>query len=191
MYDDTLTIYPKQIAFPPVRNQHELLMVTLFMQMNCSCARVSRMFDMRRDELGVYRFVSRNDDEHHLFHQDDFDMEEDHYHAQFSRTIDDVKLGQILSILERYNLITSEEHERFISAYRVANTIPAAEQLVQSTTVANEKAEPALAAIIPKQSETVLGGESVRGYSGLFFAPTASQPDDEPKEYLSLCPGKS
>ncbi|ARB93590.1 hypothetical protein [Legionella longbeachae] len=125
LYDNTLTVYTKsKMSFPPIRTELDLLMVLLFSQMDCVSAQIDKMFDMRKNELGVYRFVHRDDYDHHLYHQDNFNMDDNHYHAQFAKTIDEIKLEDILGILEKHNLISSEEHESFIRAYHEANTIP-------------------------------------------------------------------
>ncbi|KTD08985.1 hypothetical protein Lgra_2220 [Legionella gratiana] len=125
LYDNTLTVYPKSKLppLPPIRDEFSLLMVLLFSQMDCMSARINDMFDMRKNELGVYRFVHRDDLDHYLYHQDTFSMDDNHYHAQFEKTIDELKLEDILSILEKHALISSEEHESFVKAYHEANTL--------------------------------------------------------------------
>ncbi|KTD61287.1 hypothetical protein Lsan_1849 [Legionella santicrucis] len=122
LYDNTLTVYSKS-KMPPINNQLDLLMVLLFSQMDCVSAKINDMFDMDQNELGVYRFVHREDSDHALYHQDNLDMDYNHYHAQFSKTIDEIKLEDILGILEKHTLITSEEHTSFLKAYHEANTL--------------------------------------------------------------------
>ncbi|WP_058480266.1 hypothetical protein [Legionella waltersii] len=127
LFNDTLTVYPKSTGpkkLPVIRNEFELLLAVLFMQMDCASAEINTFFMTKDTELGVYRFVHRNDSDHALYHQDDFDMEDDHYHAQFDKTIDATKLDSICSILERENIITSDEHASFIKAFKEANTLP-------------------------------------------------------------------
>ncbi|VEB37644.1 Uncharacterised protein [Legionella sainthelensi] len=125
LYDNTLTIYSKsKISLPPIRTELDLLMVLLFSQMDCVSAQINDMFDMAKNELGVYRFVHRDDIDHDLYHQDNFNMEDSHYHAQFAKTIDEMKLEDILGILEKHALISSGEHASFIKAYHEANTLP-------------------------------------------------------------------
>ncbi|AMP91462.1 hypothetical protein AXF37_02100 [Legionella pneumophila subsp. pascullei] len=127
LYNDTLTVYPKSSVLPKpiqIRSELDLLMVLLFSKMDCNSAQVDQFFMMRSNELGVYRFIHRDDHDHDLYHQDEFSMDENHYHAQFDKTIDESKLENILGILEKHSLISSEEHTSFIEAYHKANTLP-------------------------------------------------------------------
>ncbi|HAT1772528.1 TPA: hypothetical protein RG395_001456 [Legionella pneumophila] len=126
LYNDTLTVYPKSSVLPKpiqIRSELDLLMVLLFSQMDCNSAQVDKFFMMRSNELGVYRFIHRDDHDHDLYHQDEFSMDDNHYHAQFDKTIDESKLENILGILEKHSLISSEEHTSFIDAYHKANTL--------------------------------------------------------------------
>ncbi|HAT1721179.1 hypothetical protein SCZ71_10755 [Legionella pneumophila serogroup 1] len=126
LYNDTLTVYPKSSALPKpiqIRSELDLLMVLLFSQMDCNSAQVDQFFMMRSNELGVYRFIHRDDSDHDLYHQDEFSMDDNHYHAQFDKAIDEIKLENILGILEKHSLISSEEHVNFIEAYHKANTL--------------------------------------------------------------------
>ncbi|HAT7073901.1 TPA: hypothetical protein JAN90_14275 [Legionella pneumophila] len=131
LYNDTLTVYPKSSALPKpiqIRSDLDLFeldlhMVLLFSQMECNSAQVKQFFMMRSNELGVYRFIHRDDTDHDLYHQDEFSMDDNHYHAQFDKTIDENKLENILGILEKHSLISSEEHVSFIEAYHKANTL--------------------------------------------------------------------
>ncbi|APF02254.1 Uncharacterised protein [Legionella pneumophila] len=127
LYNDTLTVYPKSSVLPKpiqIRSELDLLMVLLFSQMDCNSAQVDQFFMMRSNELGVYRFIHRDDHDHDLYHQDEFSMDDNHYHAQFDKTIDESKLENILGILEKHSLISSEEHVSFIDAYHKANALP-------------------------------------------------------------------
>ncbi|MBI2786322.1 MAG: hypothetical protein HYX60_08490 [Legionella longbeachae] len=121
LYDDTLTVYTK--PFPNEFNDPQI-MVLVFSTMLCSNAHIDNFFMTQQNELGVYRFVKHNDSNHHMYHQDNFDRKVKHYHAQFKSSIDTSKLEEILSILEKYSLITSQEHDSFLNAYQEANTLP-------------------------------------------------------------------
>ncbi|HAU4072849.1 TPA: hypothetical protein F7Z67_07445 [Legionella pneumophila] len=126
LYNDTLTVYRKSSVLPKpiqIRSELDLLMVLLFSQMDCNSAQVDQFFMMRSNELGVYRFIHRDDTDHDLYHQDEFSMDDNHYHAQFDKAIDEIKLENILGILEKHSLISSEEHVSFIEAYHKANTL--------------------------------------------------------------------
>ncbi|HAT9452185.1 TPA: Dot/Icm T4SS effector LegA7, partial [Legionella pneumophila subsp. pneumophila] len=99
LYNDTLTVYPKSSVLPKpiqIRSELDLLMVLLFSQMDCNSAQVDQFFMMRSNELGVYRFIHRDDTDHDLYHQDEFSMDDNHYHAQFDKAIDESKLENIL-----------------------------------------------------------------------------------------------
>ncbi|WP_131794858.1 hypothetical protein [Fluoribacter gormanii] len=139
LYNDTLTVYPKpslqQSSLPPVKDELSLLFLLLFSKMNCSSAEVGNFFMQRSNELGVYRFVHREDADHYLYHQDDFEMEDDHYHAQFAITINEGKLDSILDVLQKYSIISEEEHKSFVKAYHEANTIPKEELATKQTSV--------------------------------------------------------
>ncbi|MCW8400196.1 hypothetical protein OQJ26_15535 [Legionella sp. PATHC038] len=153
LYNDTLTVYPKpdlskSLPLPPVKNELSLLFLLLFSQMDCVSAEVDHFFMERKNELGVYRFVHRDDPDHYLYHQDNFKMDDNHYHAQFSISIDEKKLDSILSTFEKYSIISTDEHTRFIKAYHDANTLPQVTlQTLESTPVA---VVPKPVAIVPE-----------------------------------------
>ncbi|WP_454781168.1 hypothetical protein [Legionella sp. WA2022007384] len=126
LYDNTLTVYPKPDLqkLPPVKDELSLLFLLLFSKMDCVSAEVDTFFMERANELGVYRFVHRDDLDHYLYHQDGFQMDDNHYHAQFAISIDERKLDSILDILQKYSIISEDEHTSFVKAYHDANTIP-------------------------------------------------------------------
>ncbi|KTC79999.1 hypothetical protein Lche_2019 [Legionella cherrii] len=142
LYNDTLTVYPKpdlskSLPLPPVKDELSLLFLLLFSQMDCVSAEVDHFFMERKNELGVYRFVHRDDPDHYLYHQDSFKMDDNHYHAQFSVSIDEKKLDSILTTFEKYSIISNEEHTRFLQAYHDANTVAqVTQQTLESTPVA-------------------------------------------------------
>jgi hypothetical protein len=76
------------------------------------------------EKLGFQRYIYRYDRGHDLYHQDDFKLDDVHYHAQFAATIDEVKLEEMISIFEKYNMVTAAEHEQFIKAFHDANNLP-------------------------------------------------------------------
>ncbi|WP_348645842.1 hypothetical protein [Legionella maioricensis] len=127
LYDNTLTVYskPTKSKAPSQKDtKMDLLFLLLFSEMGCESAEVDTIRMVLKNELGVYRFVHRQDSDHHLYHQDNFDMNVMHWHAQFKKTIDEVKLEDILGILEKNSLISAEEHISFMKAYHEANTLP-------------------------------------------------------------------
>ncbi|WP_019215496.1 hypothetical protein [Legionella tunisiensis] len=121
LFDNTLTVYPKQNrSFKPNNNR--------FFQsssnMNYTNVRVGVLFMKYGKELGIDRFVHRGDPDHYLLHQDSFRPEDNHYHWMFAETIDESKLNEILDTLEGYALITSQEHNRCMRDYQMANMLP-------------------------------------------------------------------
>lgn len=80
-------------------------------------------------ELGVKRFVHREDDDHSYYHQDDFDLDNTHYHAQFAVTMTVQLLNKILRVFEKHKLVTNQERLNFIKAYHQANVLPPKESL--------------------------------------------------------------
>ncbi|PWY54792.1 hypothetical protein DGG96_14920 [Legionella qingyii] len=145
LYNDTLTVYPKpslqQSSLPPVKDELSLLFLLLFSKMNCVSAEVNNFFMHRSNELGVYRFVHRDDADHYLYHQDDFEMEDDHYHAQFAIAINEGKLDSILDVLQKYSIISEEEHKSFVKAYHEANAIPKEDLATKQTSVVTPAAK--------------------------------------------------
>ncbi|HAT8179138.1 TPA: hypothetical protein JA361_06585 [Legionella pneumophila] len=188
LYNDTLTVYPKSSVLPKpiqVRSELDLLFVLLFSQMDCNSAQVDQFFMMRKSELGVYRFIHRDDSDHDLYHQDDFSMDDNHYHAQFDKTIDESKLENILGILEKHSLISSEEHVSFIEAYHKANTLPKDTPKLDTTmpspspastpSVKTEKKQPVLT---EKETESLTTFAGLR--VGFFLTPSKSTPKSQP-----------
>lgn len=101
LYDDTITIYLKDDNQDDIDN-----------------------FCTTAINLNASHYVNRYNSKHNLYHQDNFDKKSRHTHAQFENTIDIKKLREILSILEKAALITSQEHNSFIKAYHEANPLP-------------------------------------------------------------------
>ena len=124
LYKDTLTIYPKSnITHTQAHDELSQLMFSLFSQMDCMVMNVDAFFEMRANELGIRRYIDNNDSQHHLYHQDNFDRNNTHIHAQFEKTIDATKFKDILKLLKKHSLISAEEYKHVIIAYREANTL--------------------------------------------------------------------
>ncbi len=134
LYKDTLTVYPKSDNQLNPRSEFELLLLIMFAQMDCQSMQVNQFFLQCSKELGVYRFVHREDTDHDQYHQDSFDPEQSHYHAEFKEVIGKAKLIDILSILEKHKLISSDEQSGFLKAYDEANTLPSKSTSSLSTT---------------------------------------------------------
>ncbi|KTC83754.1 hypothetical protein [Legionella cincinnatiensis] len=189
LYDNTLTVYTKsKMSFPPIRTELDLLMVLLFSQMDCVSAQIDKMFDMRKNELGVYRFVHRDDNDHNLYHQDNFNMEDNHYHAQFSKTIDEIKLEDILGILEKHTLITAEEHESFLKAYHEANTLPldvpsSKKEVVKEESEVVKGITPSEKLPVKKKDDEVTFGGFKRGF---FLNLSTTKTNEDPKKSVGM-----
>jgi hypothetical protein len=75
------------------------------------------------DAIGRPTFVHRDALDHHIYHEDNFNMDDTHYHMKFSRVLDESTLDRIFSIFVQFALVTNEEKARFLTAYKQANVI--------------------------------------------------------------------
>ena len=107
LYNDTLTVYPKPspTQTTPAIMDFETYIMKAFYGMNCNSIKVNKLFIHNKNELGIARFIHREDTDHYLYHQDGFNRDSDHYHAQFKNIINEAKLEEILTILEKYSII--------------------------------------------------------------------------------------
>ena len=122
LFDDTLTIYPKKTG-----SKHTSLFILpwgiMAREMECEYIEVARAMEYHPYELGIIRFVHRNDADHMRYHSDSFSLESEHYHCQFAKTIDAIKLKEITSILVKYDILSETERATFLSAYETATTL--------------------------------------------------------------------
>ena len=190
LYNDTLTVYPKSSFTPPPvsidpsnlnkLNDHDVmnfLMTVLFSEMDCMSAKVGRALTMEQNELGIYRFVHRDDPDHNLYHQDTFDLDNSHYHAQFRATIDELKLEAILAILQKHSLITLAEHNSFLNAYHTVNPLP------HDALVPVQKQSKSSQSVTPPAEEAKNESPKFAGLKrGFFQNPKANQKNSEPHE---------
>lgn len=101
LHDNTITLYPKRKGTKKIGYYPEV-------------SRASR----HHAELGKkVTFIRRKDVGHDHFHQDVFDRENQHFHMQFERTIDEPDLRDILDFLLRHKVITSQEKESFLKDF--------------------------------------------------------------------------
>lgn len=130
LYKNTLTIYPKSPNVAsvqltdksPLQIQQALSEIIQFEK--CQQRKVKSAVDLMAKELGVKRYVHREDNDHSCYHQDDFDLGHTHYHAQFAVTMTVQLLNKILRVFEKHKLITHQERLNFIKAYHQANVLP-------------------------------------------------------------------
>ncbi|OGT46741.1 MAG: hypothetical protein A3E83_03555 [Gammaproteobacteria bacterium RIFCSPHIGHO2_12_FULL_41_20] len=66
---------------------------------------------------GFDRTVQREDDDHALYHQDGFQIDNSHFHFKFLRRLTRAELVQIVDILASHQLLSAEERSAFLSAY--------------------------------------------------------------------------
>lgn len=71
-----------------------------------------------------YRFVQQYDEDHHLYHQDHFKRKKSHFHLNFyGHPIDEKRFEFIVGVFLERKIISSEEKDRLINAYRQANLL--------------------------------------------------------------------
>lgn len=133
-YNDTITLYPNKNGMKKnVVRQFEKEGTTQFVlcekEMKYRETRKLMHLDNELDRLGVSAFIHATDTNHALYHNDDFDQDHVHYHAQFSDTIDEQMLEKILHIFVENSLISFKEKERCLEAFKSASIV---EPFVQS-----------------------------------------------------------
>jgi hypothetical protein len=137
LFNDTITLYPKLNG-----NTHTETVIdyetlsSVCIQVGCVYEEAHEAISPRADRLGIKRFIHRDDPDHAQYHMDKFTMDDMHYHAQFAKTIDKLKLIEILTAFVKYDLLSSAEKESFISAYDLANELEFEALKVASKTVA-------------------------------------------------------
>lgn len=72
-----------------------------------------------RTDGDFQRYIHREDDDHQLFHADNFDMEEDHSHIKFKTNLTLSKLSQIAGIMASMDFISETEKNDFLNMYKM------------------------------------------------------------------------
>lgn len=72
-----------------------------------------------RTDGDFQRYIHRNDDDHQLFHADNFDMEENHSHIKFKMNLTLTKLSQIVGIMASMDFISEAEKNDFLNMYKM------------------------------------------------------------------------
>lgn len=128
LLDNTLSIYPKQSRSFNQRNNrfHQLSSPT-----NFTSFRVAVLFKTNKEELGITRVVGHTDPDVHLFHQNGFNHDDDHYHYMFAKTINESKLNEILDFLVENDLITSQEHNRLLKDYQKSCSLHDSNEIIK------------------------------------------------------------
>lgn len=71
--------------------------------------------DLQDDqELGPIRYIHREDDDHSLYHQDTFHMDDTHMHLKFKSQLTEKELNHLLQIFQDYQLISPFERNMFL-----------------------------------------------------------------------------
>ena len=104
MYD-TITVYPKY-------GQSDF-----FERQSAECNQFGK------SSLGILRFVHRKDVDHSQYHQDQFNLNNIHYHAQFDTLITEQKFDTIVTAFLHEGWITELEKSNLLDAYCAANVL--------------------------------------------------------------------
>ena len=164
LFDDTITLYPKLNG-----NTHTETVIdfstlnSICVQVGCVYKEVRKTISLQEDNLGIKRYINRDDPLHARYHMDNFTMDDRHYHAQFAKTIDKSKLIEILTAFVKYDVLSSAEKESFIKAYDVASELESEALKVASETVALKTSSP----LIPDKTSNFFAS---------FFATKATTP---------------
>ena len=143
LFDDTITLYPKLNG-----NTHTETVIdfstlnSICIQVGCVYKEVREAISTHADNLGIKRFIHRDDPLHARYHMDNFTMDDKHYHAQFAKTIDKLKLIEILTAFVKYDLLSSTEKESFIEAYEIASELESEALKVASETAVLKTSAP-------------------------------------------------
>ena len=116
LFDDTLTFYEK----PRVLSYNLVTDKILDITLKYESIQLNDFFDNHDKELGLYCYVQREHNDHDRYHQDIYDKNNPHRHVKFNQTIDVQKLDQILKILVKYNVISSNEQTNIMQAFKEA-----------------------------------------------------------------------
>ncbi len=138
---DTLTVYPVLPAKFNFRNGVAFpLFIMIFNAMN-ECRGLSYVMsgdytdDPRFKKLGKIRFVHRDCDDHNLYHQDKFNLHDDHSHIKFRNMLTHAQFMEIMNIFLKYEIISKDEKNQFIEKYETCfiNTRQALDEAISQT----------------------------------------------------------
>ncbi|OGV27735.1 MAG: hypothetical protein A3F18_00685 [Legionellales bacterium RIFCSPHIGHO2_12_FULL_37_14] len=121
---DTLTIYPK---FTLVEYNEVKLAINLCGKLAFVTASVpdltqegAELEDAQQEILQNNtdtRFIHRDDNDHDMYHHDNFLLDDNHYHLNFTHEITREKLDEVLSIYLDQNIITAAEKSDFLAKF--------------------------------------------------------------------------
>lgn len=110
LFGKTMTIYPKWQGVTV--NHHDP-----------HVAEVIKPINDAWEKLGDKKEIREFHPHHENFHQDDLSRNDWHTHIEFEEELDENKLTKILGEFVSSKLISSEEQQQFINAYRQANQL--------------------------------------------------------------------
>ncbi|WP_133127603.1 hypothetical protein [Legionella nagasakiensis] len=150
LFNDTITLYPKKTGGKS-RQLASLFGLPVFVEIDCYYAEVTNFtaeqfqiitYTHGATELGIRRFIHREDADHDQYHQDAFDRDETHMHAQFRAPIDEAKFRQVLTVFVDRNILSTEEKAHCLEAYRQANVVadPAEQKFMDQLLILHTKA---------------------------------------------------
>ncbi len=103
LFDDTITVYPKNYPKNSSQWAPELL----------------DLFQFHPNEFKNKDWVVRFDAKHHMYHKDNFSWDDTHYHIRYNKTIDEARLQKILAVFVKFNVISPIEEQSFLTVYRL------------------------------------------------------------------------
>ncbi|ETO92219.1 hypothetical protein [Legionella oakridgensis] len=150
LFNDTITLYPKKTGGKSMQLA-SFFGLPVFVELDCYYAEVTNFVEEQfqmieythgATQLGVRRFIHREDADHDQYHQDAFDRDETHMHAQFRAPIDEAKFRQVLTVFVDRNIISAEEKARCLEAYHQANVMadPAKQKFMDQLLILHTKA---------------------------------------------------
>ncbi|MCP0914272.1 MULTISPECIES: hypothetical protein [Legionella] len=128
IFNDTLTVYPTKNGNTSLELFELDTGEKVWNEVDCLHSEFDDVAlandEEEENELGVIRYVERADPNHADYHQDSFPLSDPHYHLQFKAPIDQKKLADILSVLLKYHVLSSEEATSLSHAFQQANSLP-------------------------------------------------------------------
>ena len=141
---DSFNVFPK----PTGKIKYGIDWGELIMKMNLKLKKEIVLFDMTKVTSSLEKLGGKFDSPFweeewrsrhaYLWHQDGFDRNNEHYHAQFPHPIDKSLLGKIADALVLEKVLSSQERDQLIQAYDTANEMT--EKDVESIIESNRKA---------------------------------------------------
>lgn len=68
----------------------------------------------QKDQTGYQRIIRRNDDDHALYHRDNFKLNDSHWHIKFRNLLSKAQVKEVLSIFVRNQIMSESESDCFL-----------------------------------------------------------------------------